>query len=89
MDCCCGDWGVGEGGAEGEVGVGCCAGVRFSMVVRVQTEMGGVCERERSETDPKGSPTTRNATSTLSASFRISSEEDSTISRSAKMRGRP
>jgi len=38
---------------------------------------------------PKGSPTTRNAMSTLSASFRISSLDDSTISRSAMMTERP
>ena len=38
---------------------------------------------------PKGSPTTRKAMSVLSAPARISSLDDSTMSRSATMRGRP
>ena len=40
-------------------------------------------------THPKGSPTTKNATSTLSASFKISSLALSTISRSAMITSRP
>lgn len=38
---------------------------------------------------PNGSPTTRKATSTLSASARMVSLDDSTISRSAMITGRP
>ena len=38
---------------------------------------------------PKGSPTTKNAIVTSFAPLRISSLEDSTISRSAMMTGRP
>lgn len=38
---------------------------------------------------PKGSPTTRKATSVVEEEARIASEEDSTISRSAMMTGRP
>lgn len=38
---------------------------------------------------PRGSPTTRNAISTVSAPARISSLEDSTISLSAMMTSRP
>lgn len=45
--------------------------------------------RGKGDPYPKGSPTTRKATSCLAASARISSLEDSTISRSASMRGRP
>lgn len=40
-------------------------------------------------TYPNGSPTTRNAMSFVSASARMESELDSTISRSARMTGRP
>lgn len=38
---------------------------------------------------PKGSPTTKKATSTLSASRRISSLSSSTVSRVAVITGRP
>lgn len=49
-------------------------------------------DEERGEeawTNPKGSPTTKNETSTLSASLRISSESVSTISRGARMTSFP
>jgi hypothetical protein len=48
----------------------------------------GLVKREEAEY-PNGSPTTRKAMSTLSALERIKSELDSTISRSARIMGRP
>ena len=53
----------------------------------------GIMHKERSEREgapyPKGSPTTKKAISSLSALAKISSLEDSTISRSARMTWRP
>jgi len=72
---------------EDEVGMRCCAGGR--------TELGGHSTRSEKKSMnwkknyPKGSPTTRNATSVLSAPARMLSLDDSTISRSARITGRP
>jgi hypothetical protein len=81
------DAGVGDGsrrdgefaGAEDEVSVRSRSNVMSAVIISQKTE----------GNYPNGSPTTRNATSTLSASLRISSLEDSTISRSAMMTSRP
>ena len=66
-------------GAEGEVAV-------CGRAIRRQSLKDG---HVRGETDPKGSPTTQNATSSLSALARMLSLSLSTISRSATMTGQP
>jgi hypothetical protein len=61
---------------------------RSVCVVALLDDQTGVLDNTQ-ESYPNGSPTTRNATSTLSASLRISSLDDSTISRSAMITSRP
>lgn len=58
--------------------------IRGRQGERVKERMDGGREKY-----PNGSPTTRKAMSFLSASARMESEEDSTMSRSARMTGRP
>ena len=69
-------------GAQDEVGVCCCSAASSACGV-------GIEGNGRRGAYPNGSPTTRNATSPLSASLSISSLDDSTISRSAMMTSRP
>lgn len=68
--------------------------VRIEAFGSVRVGMGGSCWRQRKARSVcvvalKGSPTTRKATSMVSASLRMSSEADSTVSRSARIMLRP
>ena len=63
--------------------------MRSECVVALHASSAYIQDEIQTPSHPSGSPTTRNATSTLSASRRMSSDSSSTVSRVAVMTSRP